>query len=506
LTPCARKGIFRYYDNWVSGNINSATVTTGFTPTIAAVDSSGHPVAPPGIPDGLGGITPQSMPLRYTYIFGALRPDYADDDQCSNFNPATDVVGGPWDPNRTQLDPSGYITKFTGLMPPANNYEIGDGLNTAGSKWVLRYSGGDNIFGVGEDNRRKQINIKIDHNFNDRQWLSANYSFEKDNAEDSFKTWPNGYGGAIQRKPQIVTVSLISTLRPTLLNEFRFGMSRTDNITYDPIDNPDTGSQMKELLQTLFPTTGSEFANYQGLPLLISPGSGNAGFQIDVFSTGAFFSGMAASNPFGSRGNLPVTFGGYDPRWTYADTMTWTKSKHSFKGGAEVRLAKSYQERNGTGVFINDADVYGEAVGGAAQYAQVQGINGFSIPGLAGFPGVGSVGTMEGLLNYMSGSLANVRQYLFINSPNQADWLNYSQGNSKQIFDIRMKEFSLFFKDDWKVTDNLTLNLGVRYDYYGVPYVESGMTVGLDGGPLAIFGVSGRSSGSIFSRMNRAIR
>jgi outer membrane receptor protein involved in Fe transport len=119
---------------------------------------------------------------------------------------------------------------------------------------------------------------------------------------------------------------------------------------------------------------------------------------------------------------------------------------------------------------------------------------------------VGSVGTMEGLLNYMSGSLANVRQYLFINSPNQADWLNYSQGNSKQIFDIRMKEFSLFFKDDWKVTDNLTLNLGVRYDYYGVPYVESGMTVGLDGGPLAIFGVSGRSFGSIFSRMNRAIR
>jgi hypothetical protein len=37
------------------------------------------------------------------------------------------------------------------------------------------------------------------------------------------------------------------------------------------------------------------------------------------------------------------------------------------------------------------------------------------------------------------------------------------------------------------------LNLGVRYDYYGVPYLQSGMTVGLQGGPSSIFGVSGRS-------------
>ncbi len=46
LTPCARNGIFRYFDNWNSGNAQQPTVTTGATPTIAVVDLNGNPVAP----------------------------------------------------------------------------------------------------------------------------------------------------------------------------------------------------------------------------------------------------------------------------------------------------------------------------------------------------------------------------------------------------------------------------------------------------------------------------
>jgi hypothetical protein len=57
--------------------------------------------------------------------------------------------------------------------------------------------------------------------------------------------------------------------------------------------------------------------------------------------------------------------------------------------------------------------------------------------------------------------------------------------------DTIMHEFSAFFKDDWKIRPDLTLNLGVRYDYYGVPFIGNGMTVGLEGGGGAIFGPSG---------------
>src|SRR4030095_3637656 len=46
--------------------------------------------------------------------------------------------------------------------------------------------------------------------------------------------------------------------------------------------------------------------------------------------------------------------------------------------------------------------------------------------------------------------------------------------------------------DDYKITKDLTLNLGIRWDYIGVPYVNSGLTVAAIGGGDAAFGISGR--------------
>jgi len=45
LTPCARNGIFRYWEGWGNGNTLTPTTTTG-VPTIASVDSFGNPVRP----------------------------------------------------------------------------------------------------------------------------------------------------------------------------------------------------------------------------------------------------------------------------------------------------------------------------------------------------------------------------------------------------------------------------------------------------------------------------
>lgn len=47
------------------------------------------------------------------------------------------------------------------------------------------------------------------------------------------------------------------------------------------------------------------------------------------------------------------------------------------------------------------------------------------------------------------------------------------------VFDrsFRVKDLSGFIQDDWKVNDRLTINLGLRYDYYGLPVEENGRLV-----------------------------
>ncbi len=179
LTPCARNGIFRYYDNWSNGNVNQIT-TGGSTPRTQVVDYEGNPLPPATNPNG----SAHNGILRYASVFGPLvntptQPDCSD----------AVVQGTPWDSYRTQVDPSGYVTKLLGVMPTPNNYEVGDGLNTAGHRWVLTRTGADNRFGFGEPVNRKQINVKIDHNFNQTNKINAGYTYERNWSDNQYGVW-----------------------------------------------------------------------------------------------------------------------------------------------------------------------------------------------------------------------------------------------------------------------------------------------------------------------------
>src|SRR5436309_12283945 len=58
------------------------------------------------------------------------------------------------------------------------------------------------------------------------------------------------------------------------------------------------------------------------------------------------------------------------------------------------------------------------------------------------------------LLYFLAGSVGSAQQYYFIQSSNhQNKWLNYlSKEDHRKITDSHQNEFSLFFKDDWKIT------------------------------------------------------
>jgi len=91
--------------------------------------------------------------------------------------------------------------------------------------------GGTNRFGFGGANIRKQLNLKIDHNFNSTDKINGGWSWEKDSSNYSSGAWPFRFPGAARRLPQVLTLNFTSTLSPTLLNEARYGIRRTGTNT-----------------------------------------------------------------------------------------------------------------------------------------------------------------------------------------------------------------------------------------------------------------------------------
>lgn len=478
LTPCARKGIFRFWDRWNNGNILYSTTSSaagGTNPTIATVDAQGNPVRPQWEPGAANwGVTPYTGQLRYASVFGeitnlsTLAPD------CSNAQ-----ISGNWDPRRPTMDPSGFIADFLEKLPAPNNYDIGDGLNTAGYRWTRTAEGAENLYGVGEDTYRKQLNLRMDHNFSAMHRINGSWSFERDHADDTLRTWPkNSWSGGGERQPQTLTVNFISSFRPTLLNEFKFGMSRTGSNIYAAPNRPSNGDALKKYLAQFGTLPNGEVA-------VINPGMGLTG----CFRTDGPGCAGAYSTPYGTRGLWVIAdMRDTSPRWSFGDTLTWVKGTHSLRMGGEWRRNSSKSQ-----TMWNIPPSFPIANGGELPLTPQTFTAPVVIGDLAGGnANSGNKRAFRDLLVFLSGSLASVGEWRYLN-----DISSVLSGNPQwndplkepyMVRDTIMKEFSLFVKDDWKFRPNLTLNLGLRWDYYGVPYLGGGMTVGLTGGGGAIFG------------------
>src|SRR5262249_55564782 len=134
--------------------------------------------------------TPYAGRLKCFSVFGTIKTDG------SPFT-AADCPGGDaifppgtayWDSNRQAPDRTGFIKKILDFMPRANYFSTGDGLNTAGIRWLRGNNANQGgLFGVNTaglqtgtniNSDRKQINIKIDENFSVKHKASVGYTYE----------------------------------------------------------------------------------------------------------------------------------------------------------------------------------------------------------------------------------------------------------------------------------------------------------------------------------------
>jgi hypothetical protein len=381
LTSAARQGIFRFYPGVQNGNATASNPT---------VDLNGNPVTPAGA----------TGPLQTVTLFGR-------------------------DPNRLVADPTGNVAIALKDVPLPNNFQRGDGLNTAGYYWQQPATSDFNLY-----------DWRIDHTLNQNTRLA--FSMQ---AKSAYQF--NGYRGQVypaqpsdsaSNKNYLYTFSVSTTIRPNLLNEFRAGVNYFEAGYSGPF-YPDQSS--------------------------VLPHIGTQPF---------FFTFSTITNEYTSN-NAPQ--GRTSPLYQYGDTVSWLKGKHAFKGGVQIFFDSS----NGYNSFY----VLPGATTGAG-----------NVPfgNISTIPGIGSNLTQaQNLLGDLSGSLSGWTQ-----SFNSAGGTNptFVPGETNRR-DWRQHEYNGFFKDDWKVTAKLTVNLGVRYEYYSPPFEANGKAVIPIGGSAGAFGISGTS-------------
>lgn len=391
LTESARRGQFRFFPGVQNANAIARVPT---------VDLQGNPLRPAG----------STGDLQTLNVFGR-------------------------DPNRLAADPTGAIARILGSVPLPNNYRFGDGLNTAGYTWSRPVRIEYQLF-----------EFRIDHQFSPNHRLTGTFSNQ---GYDSFnivgpQPLPDSPGGLGPTNTKQYNLSLISVLRPNLVNEARAGVFRPRNTSIAPFAEEAGGT-------SLLPTAN-------GIP-----------FILDMLTmTEPVLPTNYASDP--SSRMTPV--------YQYSDTISWLKGKHSFRGGAEIR-------------FVSSAGYDAFAV----QPRATVGAGAVPVQNIANVAGIGlNTNLAQSLLLDLSGSIGNAFQTY--NSPGGQD-LRYISGLSRYR-NWRQHEYSFFFKDEWRVAPSLTLNLGVRYEHYRVPYERGQRGVALAGGAGGLFGISGTGFGDMF--------
>ena len=356
-----------------------------------------------------------------------------------SFNLFSDVN----DPNRgSGISNNPFIQESLRRMPVPNDYTVGDGLNTAGYNWVRSESGDDNAAGTSQDTNRDNLNVRFDYQINDSNKINYVMSREHNFNDGNLAVWPGGFKGLTTRDPRIYTAQWTSSITPTVLNEFRFGERETSwhgrgadevGCCFGDDERLDSLTPEAEEALTFIPTTAA------GYPYSIN---------MSVIHNDGFL----------NRGTRSQR----SPLYTYSDTISWIQGSHSFTAGWEGVWADS-DGWNGGGLFPSASVGSGNFPVTALQQREET------------FPDLhrNDAGLAESLLNDLSGTISGQVQTYIVNDPSRG--FDDILVTNKQQLNFHQDDWAAFFKDDWNVTQNLTLNYGVRWDVYGVPYEAKGL-------------------------------
>jgi len=338
--------------------------------------------------------------------------------------------------NFTYIDPNtlGSTTVPVDLSPSSSNNVYGLPIDPTVQKILALYpdapQSADGVSGVihypsSSRTSSYQTVAKIDHHFTDRQTLSVRYGYDHATDPNPFHDdiLPDNVGATSTKSiTQGLSASMVSSFNSNLLNSFTFGWNRIyANFNCTGLDKLDS----------------------------VSP--------LDQFGNGVDY----AMDPFTSFGCISLTSDGQfrtTGTTSYTDTLSWVHGAHTFKFGGDFRDVhergpNSFASRRQLG--LNTFALFGDPFN--------VGFNLIDIPGVTDQPNIG-----------FAVSDAASALYGFIATDLNAEFFDKT-GNRVPTDDklFRQHEYDGFVQDTWKVRRNLTLSLGLRYQFNGVPYEEN---------------------------------
>jgi len=277
-------------------------------------------------------------------------------------------------------------------------------------------AGFNNVSSDTSHNDVDSVILKVDHSLNSANTLTGRYFYGRSN-----QSLPLGTGGGNNipntntvspTNVNLASVSLVSVVSPTQTNEARFGFNRFHEGFFSQsaglIGNPETSLGLNTCLGDVANTIkGTTFANC-GAAALATANPQDYGLPSLSISG---FSSLGSSSFANPRDRI-------DRNYQFVDNFSWKFAKNDVKMGFEER------------------------------HTSVDSLQDLSFRGSLSF---GATTMSSPLANFLEGNVTGGS-------------INYGVTNRYTHQD----SLAFFIQDSWQILPRLTVNAGIRWDYYGV--------------------------------------
>jgi len=237
---------------------------------------------------------------------------------------------------------------------------------------------------------------------------------------------PFNYGQTYAPKTAVGIIEETHIFTPHLINQLKWGYARYNGPTFNPNQNPTDAATGTNV--------GLSFNN-------TTPVSGQA---LQTFPIVPFFGSNSPTGWGGTIANSTIA-----QNYTVMDNLQWTVGKHNFTFGGQVAwlLYNTYSATGGTTPMVLASNV-----NETSNFAST-GVTNYKL----------QTGTGLAYASFLLGQIDSTSGKNNASSPSTFTYTDYS---AHPGYGARFRPISPYIQDNWKITPKLTLDLGLRYDFF----------------------------------------